>query len=247
MGLRSIPTLALPYKAALVVLPGLDGLALLSAAFAESMGATFESVVSISYPPDRVLGYDELESFVRNALPKELPYVLLGQSFSGPVAMAMAASRPPGLVGLVLSTTFSKSPMPWLSPLASLTRFAPVRPMPHALLSWVLLGRWATQELDEALRASLQAVSSSVLRFRGAAALRANVSSRLEAISIPVLYLRASDDRLFSRSVSAHVLAGIPHAEVVDIPGPHLLLQAAPAECASAIARFVSGLASGAE
>ena len=230
------------YKAALVVLPGLDGLALLSAAFADTMRAVFESVVSISYPPDRALGYGELEALVRNALPKDMPYVVLGQSFSGPIAMAIAADKSPGLAGLVLSTTFSQSPMPWLSPFASLTRLAPVRPIPHALLSWLLLGRWATPQLDKALKESLLATKPSVLRFRGAAALRVNASPYLDAISVPMLYLRASNDRLFSRAVSARVLEEVPHAEVVDIPGPHLLLQASPLACAEAIAKFASGL-----
>jgi pimeloyl-[acyl-carrier protein] methyl ester esterase len=227
---------------ALVVLPGLDGLAVLSSAFAAAARSTFDSVVAVSYPTDRVLGYAELEAHVRDSLPKETPYVLLGQSFSGPIAIAIAASQPPRLIGLVLSTTFSQSPLPWLSPLASLARIAPVRSLPDALLSWWLLGRWATPQLESMLQSSLQAVKRSILRSRAAGALRINVSSSLKAISTPVLYLRASDDRLLSRAADARIVGALPHAEAAEVVGPHLLLQASPEACAEVVARFASRL-----
>lgn len=230
------------YGAALVVLPGLDGSAVPSDAFVEVARSRFESVVAISYPPDRILDYGELEAFVRDLLPNE-PYILLGQSFSGPIALAIAASRPPGLIGLVLSTTFSRSPLPWLSPLASLARLAPVRMLPRALLSWWLLGRWATPRLQSALQRSLRSVEPAVLRSRAANALRVDASSRLGAISMPVLYLRASGDRLLSAAAGARIVASIPRAEGEEISGPHLLLQAAPEACAEAVSRFASRLA----
>lgn len=229
-------------KAVFVVLPGLDGLAALSSAFVEAVRSSFDQVVAISYPSDQALGYEELAAYVRKALPKEGPYVLLAQSFSGPIALALAASEPPGLVGLVLSTTFSQNPLPWLSPLASVARIAPVRSLPRALLSWWLLGRWATQQLESVLQNSLRAVESDVLRSRAASALRVNVSSDLKAISIPVLYLRASDDRLLCRAAGARILRAISHAEVANIVGPHLLLQAAPEACAEVVAKFASRL-----
>jgi len=237
--------LAPRYRAALVVLPGLDGLAVQSDAFVEVARSRFESVVAISYPPDRILDYGELEAFVRDLLPNEKPYILLGQSFSGPIALAIAASRPPGLIGLVLSTTFSRSPLPWLSPLASLARLAPVRMLPRALLSWWLLGRWATPQRQSALQRSLRSVEPAVLRSRAANALRADVSSRLGAISMPVLYLRASADRLLSAAAGARIVASIPRAEGKEIPGPHLLLQAAPEACAEAVAAFASRFENG--
>ncbi len=214
----------------------------LSSVFVAAARSTFDSVVTVSYPADQVLDYGELEALVRNSLPKETPYVLLGQSFSGPIAIAIAARQPSGLMGVVLSTTFSESPVPWLSPLASLVRIAPVRLVPRALLSWWLLGRWATPQLESMLQSSLQAVKPAVLRSRAASALRVDVSSRLKAVSTPVLYLRASDDRLLSRAAGVRILKAIPHAEAADVVGPHLLLQASPAACADIVARFASRL-----
>ena len=155
----------------LVVLPGLDGTATMHAAFVAAARPWFDAISVIAYPPNRVLGYAELETLVRASLPEGRPFVLLGESFSGPIALLIAADPPAGLAGLVLSTTFARSPVPLLSPLASLLRFAPVRPIPMPLLSWLLLGRWATAQLKTELQAALNNVDRDVLRARAAAAL----------------------------------------------------------------------------
>src|SRR5687768_14153054 len=105
-----------------VVLPGLDGTTALLQAFCSRVGELGVPTRAVAYPTDRALGYAELEPLVRSELPTSEPFVLLGESFSGPLAIRIAASQPPGLVGLVLSTTFARAPVPLLSPLASLIR-----------------------------------------------------------------------------------------------------------------------------
>src|SRR5688572_4533538 len=107
---------------ALFLLPGLDGTATLHSAFAAAVSHAFDSVTVVSYPTDQALGYSALESLARAALPPVAPFVLLGESFSGPIALSIAADPPPNLVGLVLSTTFARSPVPIFSALASFTR-----------------------------------------------------------------------------------------------------------------------------
>jgi pimeloyl-[acyl-carrier protein] methyl ester esterase len=223
---------------ALVVLPRLDGTATLHTEFVASVGPAFDSVTVIPYPPNEALGYVALEALARAQLPTAAPFVLLGESFSGPVALSIAADPPPNLIGLVLSTTFAKSPVPLLSPFAALTSIAPVRALPISLLSWLLFGRWATPQLEASLHNALLAVSPGVLRFRAAAAMRANVSASLGSIAVPVLYLRSSHDRLLSPAAGRHILSAIPQCTTVDIAGPHLLLQAAPKDCALAVGAF---------
>jgi pimeloyl-ACP methyl ester carboxylesterase len=227
---------------ALVVLPGLDGTATLLSDFVEAAGIAFDSVMTISYPRDQALDYGELESVARRSLPSDSSYFLLGESFSGPIALSIAASAPPGLAGLILSTTFAKNPVGALRPFASLTRFAPVRVLPLAVLSWWLLGRWSTPKLRGLLRTALGSVAPAVLRVRAASALRSDVTGCLGKIAVPVLYLRASEDRLLSSTVGDRLLAAMPHATLVTIIGPHLLLQASPAASAQAVAAFATGL-----
>jgi pimeloyl-ACP methyl ester carboxylesterase len=223
---------------ALVVLPGLDGTATLHTEFVASVGPAFDSVTVVSYPADEALGYVALEAFVRARLPPAAPFILLGESFSGPIALSIAADAPPNLVGLVLSTTFAKAPVPLLSPLAALTRIAPVRSLPPSVLSWLLLGRWATPQLETSLQTALLAVNPAVLRFRAAAAIRANVSARLSSISAPILYLHATHDRLLSAAAGRHIRSALPQCATADIAGPHLLLQAVPIDCARAVGAF---------
>src|SRR5437868_6070775 len=219
---------------ALVVLPGLDGTAEMLSAFADAARTHFSNVQVISYPPDEALGYRHLEELVRAKLPTDGAFVLLGESFSGPIAISIAGNPPVGLVGLVLSTTFAKAPIPLLTPLAAFAGLAPVRRLPMAFLSWFLLGRWSTPKLQSSLGSALAQVSPSVLRARAAAALRADASASVGAISVPVLYLRATQDRLLPAKTTEQITAAIPQASVIEIPGPHLLLQTAPERAARA-------------
>lgn len=224
-----------------VILPGFDGAAALREQFRSCLERHGVATRAIAYPTDMPLGYDDLEPLVRAQLPSNTDFVLLGESFSGPLAIRLSVNPPAGLRGLVLSTTFARSPMPQLRPLAGLTRFAPVR-LPMVLLSWWLFGRWATPELQETLGKTLESVSPAVLRFRAAAVLRVDVSTLLASVQVPALNLVAIHDRLLTSSVAQGLAAGLPHCRTVRIAGPHLLLQAAPEPCAQAIASFVLGL-----
>src|SRR5450755_3555099 len=95
----------------LVLLPGLDGTGKLFAEFVQVLSPKVECVV-VAYPKDQPMGYGELEGLVVSALPNNRPFVLLGESFSGPLAIRIAARAPKGLVGLILSVTFAKNPYP---------------------------------------------------------------------------------------------------------------------------------------
>ncbi|MBX3713793.1 MAG: alpha/beta hydrolase [Lysobacter sp.] len=224
---------------ALRILPGLDGTTrMLDGFIAQARAAGFDDAEAIGYPVDRALDADGLEAFARERLPDDKPFLLLGESFSGPIALRIAADPPPTLRALVLSTTFATTPVPLLSPFAPLTRIAPVlTPMP--LLSWLLLGRWRTPALRTALRQALDEVSPDVLRSRAALALRIDARDALSRIRVPTLYLRANHDRLMHPSAGDTILRGITGARLHALDGPHLLLQTRGDACTEAIAAFV--------
>ena len=227
----------------LVVLPGLDGTARLHSAFVDAVRTAFDDVMVMSYPPDESLGYLALEARIRPALPASVPFVLMGESFSGPIAISIAANPLANMHGLILSTTFAASPNALFAPFAPLTRIAPVRVLPRAVLRWWLFGRWSTAALEQSLANALLSVAPRVLRERAAAALRINVMQACSAVAMPVLYLRATHDRLLSPRACRQVMAAIPHCIVKDIAGPHLLLQTQPAACARAVRDFAKHLA----
>ena len=207
--------------------------------FIEALGPNTDVVV-LSYPTQQSLGYSELERVIRPLLPTSEPYVLLGESFGGPLAISIAASQPAGLVGLVLSTSFARYPVAWMRPFAPLSRLAPVRAAPSWLLSRLLLGRWSTPALLAMLQAAVRVVAPSVLRSRVMAALCVDASRPLGDVRVPLLYLRASSDRVVGRRAGADVLRWAPRATLSELPGPHFLLQAAPQACAQVVQRFAA-------
>lgn len=225
-----------------VILPGLDGTAKLLDGFCSRLARRGIRARALAYPPNRPIGYAGLEPLVRVQLPAHAPFVLLGESFSGPLAIRIAATPPANLVGLVLSTTFARAPVPALTPLAGLVRFAPGRP-PMRLLSWWLLGDRADPALLSTLRTALHAVAPATLRARAAAALRVDVVAQLGQIGVPALNLVGSRDRLLARSAGKLLAERLPDCRTLAIDGPHLLLQAATAPCAQAVADFALGLA----
>jgi pimeloyl-ACP methyl ester carboxylesterase len=220
----------------LVLLPGLDGTGMLFKSFIAALGSRAKTIVVI-YPPDRALGYAELENVARGFLPADEPYYLLAESFSGPIGISIAASAPPNLRGLILCCSFARNPLPWLAFARSLIRFAPMNP-PIALLSHFVLGRFRNLAHRAALKDALGHVSPLALRARARAALSVDVSTELEQIEIPILYLRASKDRVVSSACSAWIAALAPHTRIEVVQGPHFLLQVAPVDALATISRW---------
>jgi len=226
----------------LVILPGLDATGTQHAAFCAALHVQSIATTVIAYPVDRALDYTELDAFVRQALPTTTPYVLLGESFSGPLALAIAAHPPPLLRGLILSTTFARSPWRSLRAMQSLVYRAPVRLLPMPLLSWWLLGRWSTPALRRELAAALAQVDDDVLRTRAVAAIGVDRSAHAGRVDTPVLCLHARHDRLLPEFCQRH-LSGLLHPTSVRwLDGPHLLLQARPQAAADEVGRYLRGL-----
>jgi pimeloyl-[acyl-carrier protein] methyl ester esterase len=125
----------------------MDGTGELFAPLVAALGDAAVPLV-IAYPPDQVLGYAALTEWVRARLPCDRPYVLLGESFSGRVAIALAASRPPGLLGLILSCSFSRNPTPFLRPFKHLLGALPVSASALRVIAPLLVGAGSSRLLS---------------------------------------------------------------------------------------------------
>jgi pimeloyl-ACP methyl ester carboxylesterase len=223
----------------IVLLPGLDGTGrLFEPLLAQLPPATFEPVV-VSYP--KLAGtYEEILPEVRRAMSPDQPFVLLGESFSGPIAIRLAAERPSDIRALVLCASFARSPVAGGRVLRHFVRPAALRHVPHWLLHRTVLGRHATAPIAALFEGALFSVPMSTLAIRLRQALEVDVSAELRKLDVPVLYLRARYDALVSSASAEYVRRCAPQARVVPIAGPHLLLQTAPVEAASAISAFAS-------
>lgn len=228
-------------KHTLILLPGLDGTGDLFEPFIAALGSEV-NVKVVRYPVAEALGYQDLEVLVRQALPVSEPFVLLGESFSGPIAISIAAEPPPNLVATILCCTFISNPQPrlaafrWLLPLAN-PRFAPL-----AVISSLLMGKYATVALRSTLASTLAKVSTAVFLARLGAIFSVNVAAKLAKVQVPVMYLQALQDRLIPAQESTKVLKAYPIAHVVKLEGPHFLLQVCPKQAANEVCSFLSSL-----
>src|SRR3954469_13431380 len=150
----------------LALLPGLDGTGDLLAPFVAVLNGNDVHVVR--YPTDRAMDYTEHEVTARAQLPQD-DFVLLAESFSGPVGISIAASPPPGLRGLVLCATFASNPFPVFKPIRRLMRLLPVLKLPNSIAArWLFPGR-GTPELRCAYAEAMRRVSRRALGGRIAA------------------------------------------------------------------------------
>jgi pimeloyl-[acyl-carrier protein] methyl ester esterase len=219
-----------------VLLPGLDGTGELFASLLQALGDDVTTTV-VRYGNE--LTFDEYVESAAKALPERC--MLIAESFSGPVAIAVAARHPGKVLGLVLCATFAVSPFRTLLRGA---RFIPARLFRPSPLTPAIVSHFCFNGASISLRASPVAVLSTVppaiMRARLSCLAAVDVRPLLSRIASPVLYLRASADRIVSSRLSRELTSQLPNVRVTEIDGPHLLLQSRPIECAAAIVSFVS-------
>lgn len=227
----------------LVLIPGLDGTGDLFAPVLAALGDLDCQV--IAYPPDRAMSYAEHEAHVRERLPPEGDYVLLAESFSGPVGVAIAASEPERLRGLILCCSFVSNPLPMFGFLGRLISALPAMKAPPAMFAPFLYAGHATPELRRAHHDAMAKVSAATLRARVAAIMSVDYSALLPRIRVPMLYMLARRDRLVRRS-AFHRMDRLRHDILLEqIDAPHFLLQTEPVRAAEAIRNFLRFLKTG--
>jgi pimeloyl-[acyl-carrier protein] methyl ester esterase len=229
---------------ALVLLPGLDGTGKLFAGFIKALDPRVRAIV-VAYPPDQPMGYAELDALVMGVLdklPREQRYVLLGESFSGPLAIRIAARAPAGLVGLILCASFAKNPFAWLGWTRPLAAYLPVKSLPRWVRAPLMWGSLSPDRAPSQMERAMSGVSAAVIRQRIAALLAVDETSALERVRMPTLVLRATGDRVIPKAATRRIRSSLPQAQFLEINAPHLLLQTRPEECAAAVLRFLHDL-----
>jgi sigma-B regulation protein RsbQ len=221
----------------LILLPGMDGTGELFAPLLAEWPPGLP--VTVVRYPDRAAGYADHVAVARAELPRDRPYVLLGESFSGPIAIRLAAQAPANLRGLILCASFLTCPNPLLRALRALAPFATPKLLPDLVKHHSLLGRFSTPALRAAHSRALSHVSSRALTARLQAMADIDVRAELRELDLPALYLRGTRDRVIAARYGAEFAANARHGRLVDIDAPHLLLQAQPREAAALILDFL--------
>jgi len=215
----------------------MDGTGGLFSEFVLLKPADFE--VTVVALPQQPLSYSDLERLIEPQIPGDVPFVLLGESFSGPLAIRLAAKHLPNLRGLILCNSFVSPPRAacWkMVPWKTLFRIPP----PSMMLRRYLAGGNAPQSLIDDIRRTLSSVPPRILASRIRTLLTSNSQDALKACGVPIFYLRGTADRLVTDSAFRAIAAIVPSAKRLDISGPHMLVQASPVEVWQAITEFVA-------
>lgn len=225
----------------LLLLPGMDGSGLLFRPFLDVLSENVRAQV-FNYPPN-LARYADILPLVVEKLPLHEPCVLVAESFSGPLAVMVAASYPERIAGLVLVASFLRSPQPWIRrwvlPLVTPQMLDAV---PRSWRSRVLLGSLETSHLRSLLDHALDIAPANTIMSRLLEVHQVNVRTEFARLTMPVLYLRGGSDRLVPAWNAQEVARHQPHAEIQTLPAPHLVLQTMPREAATSIFHFIKAI-----
>jgi len=220
----------------LVVLPGMDGGSHLSRECRSQLAKDYP-VRAIEYP-DETLPTDELADLVLERIGDLSDVVLIGESFSGPVAIEAIRRDSGRFAGLVLAFSFVRPPVsPGWRPFVHSALFR--RPPPAWAVRRWMAGPDASEDSVREIRAAIGQAGPAVIAGRVRTRLEVDACASLGDVSVPVLSLRAQRDRLVdARSApEAHV-----EVDAVTIDAPHLGLHARPVASARAIRTWTEAL-----
>ena len=217
----------------LVLLPGLDGTGLLFQPLMELLPDDI-GIQLISYPTDQALGYSGLTEYVANRLPTE-KFVLLAESFSGPIAYRIAQRKLKHLQSVIFVASFLSSPgkrMPRLASRLPMGLFAGF-PIPRWFARKYLFGAPVSGEMLLLFRKALRRVAPEVLSGR------LDELSRLVAPDASCearsIYIQGTKDRLVPASSVEDFRTACRDLAVFRVQGGHFLLQSNPVACAEII------------
>jgi pimeloyl-ACP methyl ester carboxylesterase len=227
----------------LVLLPGLDGTGSLFAPLLGHLPETLTPVV-VKYPPDQVLYYEQLFPYIREVMPWNEPYILLAESFSGPLAIKFAAEQPENIHAVVLASAFfSKIDAPdasWTSFFTKEKWFE--RATPDSAIKQLVTGGICESSLLSSIKQAIHTVKPEVLAHRVRLMVEIDYSSALEELRAPLLCLAGTQDKLAAQQAIQKLLAAKENSKCVNFNSSHLLLQTHPKEAIEAIQDFVNNL-----
>ncbi|MCX7286098.1 MAG: alpha/beta hydrolase [Rhodobacterales bacterium] len=219
-----------------ILLPGLDGTGALTAPVGAYLGPSYKAEV-VQYPAG-LFRYDDVARWLQPHLPTD-DFVIVAESFSGPLAIRVAAARPSGLKALVLVASFARSPRLVPAFFAAILYFLPIRSVLLIRLTrWFLVGNWGARDFPEAFVKIIGPVPRKTLAGRLRAVLKVNVVDDLKAVEGPRLLVVASGDRLVPASRAGDFRAAGWEVETVE--GPHFLTLTRPQAVATVISAFLA-------
>lgn len=216
----------------IVLLPGLDGTGNLFSSLLHFLPAGEVTVIAL--PDFGEQTYDALADYCQDKMPNE-PYILVAESFSGPIGIKLAAKDSGLMKRLVLVATFASPPKPIVSKLCS---FLPIKslvrlPLSGVVLRMLFLGFSTPRQILESFLSAITSVPSEVIaqRLRVASSFECGISF----VGVPTVYIQPTNDVLVPKKCFSSIEKLVGNIELKRVRGPHFILQASPRECAEII------------
>ncbi len=221
----------------LILLPGMDGGGELFYPLKPYLNGDY-TVIPLAQSGAQ--DYATLTAQIERQLPDE-PFVLLAESFSGPIAARLAQRHLENLRGVIFVVTFLSPLSRWVLSVADALPLKKLLQLPLSSLAirTLFLGN-AEEELLRHFRRVVDEVPEAVLHGR-IQAIKALEGTALPC-ELPALYIQARGDRLVPEAKWLEFEQRFSNISRTSLVGPHCILQHRPEESAAAIMRFIEGL-----
>jgi pimeloyl-ACP methyl ester carboxylesterase len=221
----------------LVLLPGLDGTGNLFGPLLRSLSGFDCKIIALPETGDQ--DYPSITQSILKCLPEE-NFILIAESFSGPIGAALANECIKNLKGIIFVATFLSAPRKMLLGLARhlpLTYLSLLPLTSYFYKKW-FLGSDASRELTDLFQSTVRALPTNLIKARlnSIYALDGSTGS----CDLPAMYVKASLDKLVPESKISEFRYRFKHIIVKTVDGPHFILQANPIACAEAISEFIT-------
>ena len=224
----------------LLLFPGFDGTGQFFEDFVQKL-PPHQSFQILKYPEDTALSYDGLVDYFLPQLPKD-DFVLLGESFGGPLCIKLASKAPDNLRGIILVATFATEPLPnILRIIVNFNLRFGILKIPTFFINHFLING-SNMALARNVSSIVNSMKDDVITTRAKTALSVNVLSNLGEISVPALIIEAKNDWLLRKNTSKEMQKYLSKSKLAELEGPHFLLQTSPDKAASLICDFISSI-----
>ena len=217
-------------KTDVVLLPGLHGSTALYDAFV-ALAPPWARCLPVPLPTLGEQTFDGIAATLEAELRRLEGFVLLAESFSGPIAVRLLARLGERIALLALCNPLVEMSLTLPAGLAASA--ASWVGMPAAAAAAILAD--GDRALGKAALDGIRALPKGVLEARLASAFAAQSEEMAPLLAPPLLAILGTRDRLVSPDWTRALLADMPFATVVELDAPHLVVQTKPAEVWAAI------------
>lgn len=225
----------------LVLLPGLDGTDVFFRPLLAALPGWIMPIV-VQFPTAGANEYPDLLRLAQCALAETTACYVLGWSFSGPLALMLAAAEPAKVRGVILVSTFVRPPRSIYARL----RWAAVTPTVWILRFCKRLPVWLSRSSSDRLRRdkteTWKRVKASMVAARIRALLQVDARELLMHCPALVLCLAGSDDGIVPHGNVDEMVCVRPSVQVRMIEGQHFAIYTNPTAAAGAIEAFMTEL-----